>query len=830
MKAMQKSFLIVCLAAVWIGVCGLALGATPTISWREEFKDNGDQWTVGDTEDYKYEVAGGVYAMTGKKGGRWTVHGFPIRRDSDYILEAKIKSDSSGAGDYAGLIWDFKDRDRYYQFLVSQNGKYCIVRMEGGKANFLVPWTVFSAVNGRGIYNLLRVSREGKQLSFHINGVMAKSLPYESASGESIGFSFSGIQTVSVDSVVLYEQRIPVGEEVRLPSLRTSVFESRLNEKNQSWLVSSAKLSGQFADLGGTQGSGYLLKHGVRTGVDLLSRDFALDLGGDFYVDLEIEWLSGDESYAYGLACDVIGKDYLWFGLAANGFYQIHRFQGGDKKELVPWTMSDNIVCYEGSNKLSVHRKGSSLIFAINGRKVFQTAYEPWSSGRLGLGSGGAMSIRPRFLGIYQAAVLQGPILGSSSYGWGAYRFADGSVYVGFWERSMPNGFGVRYGPGSSVQDGLWKDGALAESGMRAEDAPGMKYFPVMTAAGDLGLVDSWGEELGFGLKGVVYLNSLVDAPAPMAEGGRIGFRSVGGGIQASPEWDLASPFYNGYAIVKDKKGRTGIVDSEGAITLPLGAYALEPGQDLGRGVARFKETKEGKTLYGLVGVDGALLMPAVLLDIEDFREGFALAQSRNRYYGYVDLLGVWRIKPEYDGAGDFSEGLAYVFYDDDFLPWESYIYPSGRIAFDVSEQDLYVLYPYDFSEGLLACSDEDDNLVYLNWAGDVHLEAGAWKDGRPFSEGYAAVKDDKGWRFMDEAGSLAAGGPYRQVLSFSQGLAAVREGELWGYVDPEGRYAIPPAYLEAYSFKKAGFAQVKLASGAWTWIDREGRLLWPGR
>lgn len=827
MKSMRKSIPTLAIAALLL--IAMPLLASPTLSWREDFLDNGDKWTLGDTEDYKYDISNGVYSQTGKKGGRWSVHGFPIRRDSDYILETKIKSDSPTATDYAGVIWDFKDKDHYYQFLAAQNGKYSIVKMEYGKANFLVPWTATSVINGRGFYNALRVARVGRQLVFSINQVEIKSLPYESCAGGSIGFSFSGAQTISMDSVTLWEERVPTGEETTFPSLRTAVFESRFNEKNQSWLISSRNLAGQFTDLGGTAGSGYLLKHSSRSALDFLAKDFALDLSRDFFVETEIEWISGDTGYSYGLACTISGRDNLWFGLTANGFYTISRTAGGEKKDIVPWTMSDNILCYEAKNRLSVHRRGSSLVFSINGRKVHEMPYEAWPSGRIGFGSNGSLSFRPRFLGIYQTSITAEAIHGGCAYGWGAYRYADGVVYAGFWERGKPNGFGTRYSRTGGVQEGFWKDGILTTDSSAANLAPGSIYFSVMTASGDMGLVNDWGEEEGFGLKGIVYLDTILKSPLLIASQGRVGFLDWRGEIISSPEWNIASPFSHGYALVKGAKGESGVVDSSGKLSIALGTYEILPGQDLKRGVLRVKETKDGKTLYGLVSVDGEVLLPPSLLALEDFSEGYAPAKSRNGNYGFVDLLGVWRISPEYDGVGRFSDGLAYAYFDD-YIPWESFIYPSGETAFDLDSDVHEALYPYAFSEGLLACLEESENLVYLTWDGDVYVQAGPWDDARPFSDGFAAVKDEKGWQFIDETGEVAIEGIYRQALSFSQGMAAVRTGDLWGYIDRTGQIAIPASYLDAHSFTSQGFAQVKLASGAWTWIDREGRLLWPGR
>jgi len=439
------------------------------------------------------------------------------------------------------------------------------------------------------------------------------------------------------------------------------------------------------------------------------------------------------------------------------------------------------------------------------------------------------MSLRPRFLGIYQSSIMAGAIHGSCSYGWGAYRYADGVVYVGFWERGKPNGFGTRYSPSGGVMEGFWKDGILNTDSAAPGIVPGRTYFSVMTASGDMGLVNDWGEEEGFGLKGVVYLDTILQAPLVQASDDRIGFMDWEGELVSSPEWNIASPFSHGYALVRGAKGETGIVDSSGRLSLALGAYEILPSQDLKRGVLQVKTTKDGKTLYGLVSVDGKVLLPPSLLALDGFSEGYAAAKAQNGSYGFIDLLGVWRVAPQYDGAGEFSDGLAYV-YLDDLIPWESFIYPSGETAFDLDGETHGTLYPYRFSEGLLACMEDWENLVYLTWDGEVNVQAGPWDDARPFSEGFAAVKDKKGWQFIDQSGGIAFDGAYGHALSFSQGLAVVKVGDRWGYIDRTGQLAIPAGFLDAHSFLPQGIAQVKLPSGAWTWINREGELLWPGR
>ena len=92
------------------------------------------------------------------------------------------------------------------------------------------------------------------------------------------------------------------------------------------------------------------------------------------------------------------------------------------------------------------------------------------------------------------------------------------------------------------------------------------------------------------------------------------------------------------------------------------------------------------------------------------------------------------------------------------------------------------------------------------------------YEDARPFSgEGFAAVKKNGKWGFIDNTGEEKTGFVYDDALSFGQHLAAVKKGELWGYINLEGQLVIEPAFIEAKSFS-SGSAPVLTTSG-WQFI-----------
>ena len=79
-------------------------------------------------------------------------------------------------------------------------------------------------------------------------------------------------------------------------------------------------------------------------------------------------------------------------------------------------------------------------------------------------------------------------------------------------------------------------------------------------------------------------------------------------------------------------------------------------------------------------------------------------------------------------------------------------------------------------------------NAVFVRQGGDVQLLVDgeavgeAYEDARPFADGWAAVKQNGKWGFIDTQGNVCIDFRFDDALSFGQHLAAVKVGDLWGY------------------------------------------------
>lgn len=146
--------------------------------------------------------------------------------------------------------------------------------------------------------------------------------------------------------------------------------------------------------------------------------------------------------------------------------------------------------------------------------------------------------------------------------------------------------------------------------------------------------------------------------------------------------------------------------------------------------------------------------------------------------WGFVDPEGKLMIRPRFEIADQFSEGLAHVS-------------ECGRHGF-INWQGEYIIHPH-----------------YTN--------------ARNFSEGLAAVVFSMKWGYIDTSDRYVVTPLYDDCGDFSEGVAAVLWRGRWAYIDKTGKFAIPPRFDEARRFVD-GIAQVRIGE-RWGKVSRNGEI-----
>jgi hypothetical protein len=173
-------------------------------------------------------------------------------------------------------------------------------------------------------------------------------------------------------------------------------------------------------------------------------------------------------------------------------------------------------------------------------------------------------------------------------------------------------------------------------------------------------------------------------------------------------------------------------------------------------------------------------------------------------------------IRLQFQDAGEFSEGLAWVLMNGRF----GYVEASGHLAIPATFAEAM-----PFSEGL-ATVKVGDRWGYIDKTGKI-VVAARFESANDFSEGLARVSTGDQYGFIDRTGRLVIPERYGVMSGdFSEGLAPACIASLQcGYIDKTGTMVLAAQYRVAGEFRK-GLAKVQTARGI-GYIDARGRYVW---
>jgi hypothetical protein len=168
-------------------------------------------------------------------------------------------------------------------------------------------------------------------------------------------------------------------------------------------------------------------------------------------------------------------------------------------------------------------------------------------------------------------------------------------------------------------------------------------------------------------------------------------------------------------------------------------------------------------------------------------REGIKYFQvMENGKTGFRDLDGNIVIKPIYDNAEMFSEGLSTVQIGNKY----GLIDETGRYVLPLRDME----YLGTVHSGL-ASFRAIDKYGFIDTSGQEKIKPQfEWVD--EFSEGLCVVRNDKSKHgYIDTTGKLAIGYQFDYACKFENGKAKVEEKKLWGTIDKTGKFVVQPTH-----------------------------------
>ncbi|EMJ66208.1 WG repeat-containing protein [Leptospira sp. P2653] len=235
---------------------------------------------------------------------------------------------------------------------------------------------------------------------------------------------------------------------------------------------------------------------------------------------------------------------------------------------------------------------------------------------------------------------------------------------------------------------------------------------------------------------------------------------------------------------------------------------------------------KDGRPCKGAVNSKGEVIIPPNFQEI-DYRSdrtelipagilkpNFQHALDLN--WGYIDQVGEWKIKPQFDGLMNFYDEWAFAKSKKE-KKWGR-IDKTGAWIEDPTYQELG-----SFSDGLIWLKKNNNQYVFMDkaWKLKFTLDGCSELSSLSFSEKLLGFKKKGKWGFIDINGTVALEPKWNFVGQFKKGLAPVFEASVWRYIDTTGQIKLSEPLEEACEFNDSGYASAK--KGRWGVIDTLG-------
>ena len=286
------------------------------------------------------------------------------------------------------------------------------------------------------------------------------------------------------------------------------------------------------------------------------------------------------------------------------------------------------------------------------------------------------------------------------------------------------------------------------------------------------------------------------------------------------PQYDFASPFSQGLAVVSNRLQYPSfgyqnlVIDQKGQLTIDLQPYDWSS-QQFSDGL--LKVSVNGK--LGFITTSGNLVISPQFEQASDFSEVFAAVKIDNKY-GYTDPSGTVIIKPQFDEAGQFKDNIARVSLNQKY----GYINKLGKVIIPIEYE-----FASDFSEGLGKVKIEG-KFGFIDTQGNVAISP-KFEFCDSFSDGLARVKLENQYGFIDKTGKVVIQ-TSNYVESFSEGRSAILANDKWGFIDRNGQIVIAPQFYGLEHMKRPivqrfseGLSAVRLGKNC-GFIDRDGNWI----
>lgn len=248
--------------------------------------------------------------------------------------------------------------------------------------------------------------------------------------------------------------------------------------------------------------------------------------------------------------------------------------------------------------------------------------------------------------------------------------------------------------------------------------------------------------------------------------------------------------------------------------------YTFKEARRFQGGVAAVTYEYNNKEYFNYINHSGELLIPAKYEFLENYRPQTMRAFRRRGLYGFLDSLGLEKVRPEYN------------FLDFTFkCNWQNMRMIGNHNKYGyINEKDGVMAIPIIY-DSLFAA---DKNFLWANKArkwGLVNsrneiIAPFQFTYVEPFYEKLACVSLNGKFGFIDTTGNFKIKPIFEEAHYFNEGLSIFRKGDKYGYINSTGKIVIPAKYNYLSVFKH-NHAKIRWKF-IYATIDRDDKwILW---
>ena len=292
--------------------------------------------------------------------------------------------------------------------------------------------------------------------------------------------------------------------------------------------------------------------------------------------------------------------------------------------------------------------------------------------------------------------------------------------------------------------------------------------------------------------------------------------------VRVSTENTIISEFEGGYARIeldaeRDRR-RFNFIDLNGNILLEndISVRRSSRAPILSEDMICY----QSNSLYGIIDLEGNIVVEDQHKYIATFSEGLAYAKDRRGRGGYLDKSGSFVISPrrsEY--GGEFRNGMASFEVPRVFRNKEGVIDQSGEWIIRPRYDSVYYYEEYNawmLSNSKRGSGSPFDDYEYIFFV-DSGKVIGRYEDARLVSPTAFIGLQRSSAYFVDASGPQTVRYRFNDIKRLSEGLIAVQRGTKWGYIDVHGNLVINFLFESAQHFSE-GLAAVR-QDGKWGYI-----------